>query len=162
MILGFDPGLGDAMPGGWCLLEDGKVYLAESMPAAGKIVDVPYVVRTVLGSCVGPDLVVVERQHGRPQDGVRSLNVCLPAYGQLLGMCQAMRWPLKIVDPKDWKNVILRGTMRDKAAACAYVATRHPTVDLRPGRRRKPHDGIADAVCITEWGWRFFQGENNA
>lgn len=154
LIVSFDPGVGNAMPGGMCIMHNGEVVAAYEMMRAGKIVDVPAILRWIDSEAafIAPTLVVVEKQHARPQDSHASMNVALPAYGQLVGMCQAMRWNLQIVDPKAWKRVVLTGTKRDKDAACAHVARRYPNVDLRPGRRRKAHDGIADAVCIGEWG----------
>lgn len=158
MIAAFDPGLGQSMPGGWCVMDssDGALVFARELPAAGKTVDIPHIARTLdeYTDWLSTPTIVVEKQHARPQDSHRSMNVALPAYGQLIGMAQGIGWSLVIVDPKDWKSVVLRGTARDKPAACAYVAQRYPGVDLRPGRRRKAHDGIADAVCIAEWAYR--------
>jgi len=143
------------MPGGMCFMRDGIILEAAELPAAGKIVDIPHIVRRIqfqMCDHIDPYAhVVVERQHARPQDSHRSMNVALPGYGQFIGMAQAMLWPLTIVQPKDWKAVALRGTARDKIASCAHVSQRYPSVDLHPGRRRKAHDGIADAVCIAEW-----------
>jgi hypothetical protein len=33
-----------------------------------------------------------------------------------------------------------------------------PEVDLYPGKRRKPHDGIAEAVLIADWGRSYGKG----
>lgn len=163
MILAFDPGVNQQQLGGYCMLDTDSflcsavVLEADEMPYAGRTVDVPEIVRRVNGHLTEDTkvpLVAVERQHARPQDSHLSMNVALPAYGQLIGMAQALGWPLTLVDPKDWKRVVLRGTKRDKEAACAYVSRRHPTVSLYPGRCRKPRDGIADAVCIAEWAYR--------
>jgi hypothetical protein len=38
-----------------------------------------------------------------------------------------------------------------KAASVAYVREHFPGVDLVPPRSKKPHDGLADAVCIAAW-----------
>ncbi len=159
MIVTFDPGLGKAQPGGWTIRKKGKIVFADILPAAGKIVDIPSIGR-VIAAHGTPRIVVVEKQHARPTDGLRSLNVCLPAYGQLLGMCQIKGWPLRIVDPKVWKRDVLKFTTMDKDAACAYCATNHPHIELRPGQRRNPLDGIADAVCMSDWAAKEF-GEMN-
>lgn len=166
LIVAFDPGVGQAKPGGVCAYDGSqRVIYAAPMPVAGKIVDVPHLVRTIERIKKERDSylenVVIERQHARPQDSHSSMNVALPAYGQLLGMCQAKEWPVTVVNPKDWKKVVLRGTKRDKEAACAHVALRYPSVDLRPGRRRVPMDGIADAVCIAEWYLRRTNGDHD-
>jgi hypothetical protein len=38
-----------------------------------------------------------------------------------------------------------------KARAVALVQSRLPDLDLTPGRRRKPHDGLADAGALAIW-----------
>ena len=38
-----------------------------------------------------------------------------------------------------------------KAASVAYVREHFPGVELVPPRSKKPHDGLADAVCIAAW-----------
>jgi len=157
MIIAFDPGVGASKPGGMCIVGDEGVFSAISMPLAGKTVAIQRVLSEVRSrkACKWPPLlkpiVVVERQHARPQDSYASINIMLPAYGQLIGMAAALEWPLVIVQPKDWKAVTLRGTPRDKAAACAFVSQRYPHIDLLPGRKTTAHDGIADAVCIAHW-----------
>jgi DNA polymerase III epsilon subunit-like protein len=34
-----------------------------------------------------------------------------------------------------------------------------PLFDLSPGRKRKPHDGLADALCIALYGMSQMKGE---
>ena len=154
MIAAFDPGVGQGQPGGWCIMDpDGHILIAEGLPVDGKMVAIPHIVWTI-ESIAGEWKIVVERQHARPQDSHHSMNTALPAYGQLVGMAQALRIPLVIVDPKVWKAVVLKGTTRDKVASCAHVGQRYPTVNLHPGRVRIARDGIADAVCIAEWAHR--------
>ncbi len=160
MIVAFDPGVGDSQPGGWCIMSMGMVLLAEGLPVDGKLVSVPDITAKILdvafdaAECYWPPKIIVERQHARPQDSHRSMNAALPAYGQLIGMAQALQYPLVIVDPKVWKALVLKGTTRDKAASCAHVGLRYPSVNLHPGRTRTARDGIADAVCIAEWAHR--------
>jgi crossover junction endodeoxyribonuclease RuvC len=60
----------------------------------------------------------------------------------------------QIIKAKLWKEEILRFTSKDKQAAIDYVSRKYPEVDLTPGKIRKPHDGITDAVCIAEYGYR--------
>lgn len=163
MIVAFDPGVGQSQPGGWCMMEEGEVILAEGLPVDGKMVAIPHILATIRDADPGlfmflddaePPLIVVERQHARPQDSHSSMNIALPAYGQIIGMAQALAYPLVVVDPKVWKAVVLKGTARDKVASCAHVSQRYPSVNLHPGRVRVARDGIADAVCIAEWADR--------
>lgn len=150
-VMGIDPG----KEGGVCILEDGRVTVAAPLPLAGKLVDVPALAELVgvsHGMVTSLSLVALEFQQAMPQDGAQSLNYLLPQFGQILGACMAWGWPVRTPKPKEWKSVILKGTARDKRAAIDYVRMLHPNVDLCPGRKRKAHDGIADAVCIAEWG----------
>ena len=48
-----------------------------------------------------------------------------------------------------WKKVLETGT--DKAASIALVKRLLPQVDLLPGRKRTPHDGIAEAYAMALW-----------
>ena len=49
----------------------------------------------------------------------------------------------------------LAGTRQDKAAAIAYCARRYPAASLlATPRSRTPHTGLADALCLAEWGRR--------
>ena len=41
-----------------------------------------------------------------------------------------------------------------KAASIYYVREHFPDINLVPPRAKKPHDGLADAVCIAVWGSR--------
>lgn len=151
-FVGIDPGVGEAMPGGMGRIMGDGSYQAFELPRAGKIVAIDAVIRFIPGG--GRGIIAIEQQHGRPQDGVSSLNVMLPAFGQLVGMCQALEIGHVLVAPTAWKKVVLAGTARDKAAACDRVARLWPQINLHPGHRRKAHDGIADAMCIAEWAWR--------
>lgn len=147
IVAGIDPG----KEGGLCVLRSGRPVLTVPLPYAGPFPDMREILRLIEDEGY-PDLVAVEAQSGRITDGVRSLNCLLPSYGVLVGAFTVLGWPLALPAPKQWKASVLAHTKKDKAAAIHRVLTRYPSVDLRPGRRTKPHDGIADAVCIAEWG----------
>lgn len=75
-------------------------------------------------------------------------------YGMIIMSLTASQIRYETVKPQTWKADILKGTAKDKEAAIEYVARKHPQVDLTPGKMRKPHDGIADSVCIAEYGYK--------
>ena len=54
-------------------------------------------------------------------------------------------WPEAILTTK---QVLSHDT---KAASVAYVREHFPGVELVPPRAKKPHDGLADAICIAAW-----------
>lgn len=149
-VLGIDPG----KKGGWCLLAEDKSEIhAGELPLAGQFYNMRNLIDTVDILTGPPSLVVVEGQKARGTDSIASINVLIPGFGQLVGWFQCLGWPMVTPMPKVWKEVILRHTTKDKNAAIARVQSRFPTVDLMPRpRMTTSHDGIADAVCIAEWG----------
>lgn len=99
-------------------------------------------------------LVVIERQRSMPKQGVTSMFRLGEVYGALQGVVRALGLPMLKVQPKDWKDVVLRGTAKDKPAAIQHVRGRYPGIDMDVGKRKVIyHDGMADAVCIAEYGW---------
>ena len=75
-----------------------------------------------------------------------------------LGVPPACRMP---VLPQVWQRALLEGIPgADTKARSVWLARRiFPTVSLVPPRCRKPHDGIADALCLAEWGRRQLAGD---
>jgi hypothetical protein len=99
-----------------------------------------------------PILVTIERAQSMPKQGIAGTASYMCEYGKLLGMCEAIGWSYLNPTPREWKNLVLRDTKKDKDAAINLVRTRFPELELRPGKMRNYHDGIADAVCLAEYG----------
>lgn len=148
IILGIDPG----KKGGISWINRTEAS-AIAMPLAGKELDLPYLADLVKGIC--PDKVVIEKQGAMPGQGVVSMFTIGKNYGLLLGICA--QYSVEIVTPQRWKKEVLQGTTKDKNAAIAYCRQSFPDVSLLPNPKcRKPSDGIADALCIAEYGRRAF------
>ena len=97
--------------------------------------------------------VVIEIQRAMPKQGVTSMFHLGESYGLLQGMPLALGWPVKLVQPKAWKAVVLAGTAKDKTAAIEFARSKYPDIDLNVGVRKVIyHDGMADAVCIADYG----------
>jgi crossover junction endodeoxyribonuclease RuvC len=154
LIAGIDPGL----KGGIAVLDDRTVIVAEPLPIMQSEIDVKAIASLLLDP--RPQLVVIERQQAMPKQGVSSTFKIGRNYGLLLGALQVLGYPVIEVRPHRWKQVVLRGQPKGKEAAIAFVSKRYPEVDLRPGRCRKPHDGIADAVCIAAYGTKDLKDAN--
>lgn len=107
------------------------------------------------------DFIVIEKQQvmRRPnkegeyvkQGAVSAFSIGYQ-FGLLKGICKGLNKQFIIVRPQDWKRVILQGTKKDKAAAIEYVENKYPFLEIKGGR--KVTDGIADAVCLAEYGKR--------
>ena len=100
----------------------------------------------------GECFAFIEKVHAMPGQGVTSMFNFGMGYGLLRMALAANQIPYQLVTPQAWKKKVLAGLPKDKSSAINYVARKYPNVDLIPGRKRTPHDGIADAICIGEYG----------
>ncbi len=122
------------------------------MPVKDKIIDVSSVIEFIDTNVPDTPIVFMENVHAMPKQGVTSMFNFGKGFGQLIGMCQAMGWDLRMVTPQAWKKVVLKDTSKDKDAAIAFVEDLGNGPNLVPPRCRRPHDGMADAVCICHYG----------
>lgn len=98
----------------------------------------------------GIQLAVLEKQQARPGQGVTSTFQTGLGYGLWRGILGALCVPTKVVHPKTWQKSVLRDAPGDgKGRAIMVCQQRLPDLDLKPGRRQKPHDGLADAGCMA-------------
>lgn len=156
-VIGIDPGIAGGVA---CVDLNFECRFAEIMPMAGSFVDGKALIEywtNQFGDFTKPTLVLIEKVSSRPEQGVASTFKFGTVYGQVLGAVQGMGWAWEMVRPQAWKRLVLAGTSRDKSAAVERVTGRYPDVELKPGRMRKPHDGIAEAVCIAEYGIMRYQ-----
>ena len=143
-----DPGLS----GGVAILHGGEVT-ARPLPIAGKDLDLVLLSQWLKDS--SPGLVIVEKVHSMPGQGVASMFKFGQGYGAILGISAALGIPCELVTPQAWKKTVLAGSAKDKDAAIEYCRRAFPQVSLLPGPRcRKPHDGLADALCLLEYARR--------
>ena len=113
-----------------------------------------------MGNCLvelhavyGIDLVVIEKQQAMPGQGSTSMFSIGMGYGLWLGAIATLGIPVQIVHPRTWQKRILRDVPGEgKGRAVLLCKQRHPELDLTPGKKRKPHDGIADAACMSLFG----------
>jgi crossover junction endodeoxyribonuclease RuvC len=152
-VFGIDPGKAGGFAVGGTTLRDIRGY---KMPIVGGEIDIAPIAKAIRETSSDPKkvLVIIEKVHAMPGQGVSSTFSFGCGYGKLIGMCQALNVAFDLVLPNAWKKVVLAGTTKDKQAAIDYVNRIHTEVDLVPQGCRKPHDGIADAVCLVEWGFK--------
>lgn len=127
-----------------------------AMPLSGKEIDAHLIAKELKG--LAPSCVLIEKAQAMPGQGVTSMFNYGKGFGLILGVCEALGIPYRLITPQAWKKLVLAGTAKDKDAAINFVRRAYPGVDLTPGRKVKPHDGMADAVCIAEYGLRLEQG----
>ncbi len=148
LILGCDPG----KSGGWAIL-GGPAPVVGVAPLAGKDLDLG----ALAAAWRGVSYAVVEKVGAMPGQGVVSMFSFGRSFGSVLGVLAGLGVPVELVTPQRWKGVVLDGSAKDKDAAIAWCRRVHPGVNLLPSERaRVPHDGIADALCIAEYGRRTY------
>lgn len=106
--------------------------------------------------------IAIEKVHSMPKQGVASSFKFGVNYGIAKGVvgCLSPAPRVELVTPQAWKKLILAGMNRDdqKQAAIDYCTRAFPGVDLVQKGCRKPHDGIADALCLAEYARRVYGG----
>lgn len=100
----------------------------------------------------------IEDVHSMPGQGVASMFSFGYSTGALHGILSYCNIPIYKVSPQRWKKVILQGLGTDKAAAIEYCKREYPEISLIPTGCRVPSDGICDAICIAEYGWKKLTG----
>ena len=148
-FIGIDPG----KKGGIAIIDEGFVN-AVPMPLAGKDIDARRLASLLSTMPIDRPAVVIEKVHSMPKQGVASTFTFGTGFGILIGICAALGYPMALVTPQTWKAEILKGTKRDKNAAIAFARMTFPMVDLIPAGCRTISDGLADALCLAEYGRR--------
>lgn len=173
LVIGIDPGLSGAYA---VVTADGNGFDVQPLPVIGAgnrreidartLADALLYLRTLSPIA----LAVVEEVAARPGQGVVSMFTFGRGVGTIHGVLSALRVPIEVVKPQVWQRAILPSlapTVRKedrKAAlkqnAIAYATKRYPSLKLRATAKSKTdHDGMADAICLAEFGRRLLTGE---
>ncbi len=151
IIIGIDPGAKGGIAG------VGGSPWALPMPMSGNEVNATRLVAILKPY---PDcLCVVEKQQVFGVEGRVSCFTTGQGYGTIIGVLLALQLHTELVLPPAWKKLILAGTLKDKGAAIAYCGRAYPGVPLIIPPKRTPSDGLADALCIAEYGRRTYLRE---
>jgi hypothetical protein len=87
--------------------------------------------------------------------GLRGVNSALTMganHGLLRGVLTGLRIPYLLTPPKRWQSALFDGTGDPKAQSVERARQLFPTLDLTPGQRTKPHDGLSDAALLAYYG----------
>ena len=158
IFIGIDPGKDGALV---AINSDGKVAASfmtgrDFTTTIGKGSKREYLISRMnyalrcLGGKHNIKLAVIEKQSARPGQGVTSTFSTGYGYGLWLGVLSANGIPFVEVRPRTWTSSILKDVPGEGKTLSVYaVLNRLPDLDLTPGRKRKPHDGLADAACLA-------------
>jgi len=145
IVIGIDPG---AKGGVATIYEDGSVQ-ATVMP----MIDNREINIVALQEwCEGAFLVVIERAQAMP--GMKGMFTYGEQFGRIREMLRQVGIPCKQVRYKDWAEAVGLPKKKNEKhkPAIKYVMQKHPTVNIIAPGCRTPHSGMADAICIAEYG----------
>jgi crossover junction endodeoxyribonuclease RuvC len=156
--LGIDPGL----HGGIAVQHTNKPTMAVAMPLKDGNLDLEKISDIVDSMLLVDQLdqswgyrtcrVVIEGVGAMPGQGVSSTFKFGFVTGAVHGIMAAKGLEVVVCYPVKWKNRVLTGTDKSKQAAIDYCRLSFPDISLlATPRSRKPHDGIADALCISQY-----------
>ena len=113
-----------------------------------RVVDVLKEARDQAG---GDVFAVLEHAQVFPGEGRSTAFTAGRGYGAMEMALVSLGIPYEIVRPRKWQSAVLNGVEGADTKARSVIKCRRefPTIDLTPGRRRKPMDGIADAACMA-------------
>jgi crossover junction endodeoxyribonuclease RuvC len=160
IFLGIDPGL----DGGFAMVTPVAVRAYKTpiiqgekrqmnLPACGKLIEE--------AKAQGPVFAVIEKVGAMPGQGSVSMFSFGRGYGSWLGLLAAHNIAFQEVHPRTWKKAMLESTGKDKGASIERATTLFPALGLIPEGARTPHDGMAEAVLLAEYGRRMYGSGNS-
>lgn len=169
IVIGIDPGKDGAVVAvnedyevlrWWLTKDDCTVRVGKRSKREYFDVKMAQILREASELKPGPVLVVIEKQGARPGQGSVSMFSIGLGMGLWRGCVAAIGLPMVTVHPRTWAKKILRDVPGEgKGRSILAAQSMFPLFDLTPGRKRKPHDGLADALCLCLYGIHEMRGE---
>jgi hypothetical protein len=172
IVVAIDPGMHGAIA--WLDTKTGAAHarLMPLVPNKDRDDYDEFEMRRLLAGTQGLGLVVYEklgalppmRKDGKAMGGVVGNHRRGLACGIIRGLLAGLGVPPGCqiaVLPQVWQRALLEGIPgADTKARSVRLAQRiFPGVSLVPPRCWRPHDGIADALCLAEYGRRLLAGD---
>ncbi len=105
--------------------------------------------------------ICIEKAQSMPGQGGSSMFNYGVGFGRILGWCEGLtaRVPYTLLAPNSWMKDMHKGVVGKDGKTKSLEAVRRlfPNEKLLPGRCKKPHDGLIDALLIAEYGRRNFR-----
>lgn len=170
VVIGIDPGLSGGLA---AMTLGGDIVSVMPMPTLkignGKSeVDIEILVNWLRARKASHNVgcAALERVASRPGQGVCAVFSFGVGYGMVRGVLTTLGIPVELPRPQEWQKHIFAGmppAKDTKTLSVAYCSRRFPGLSLQmTPRARKAHDGVADAVCISEWCRRLMAGQRSA
>lgn len=156
-FVGIDPGLSGAVV---MIDSAGRLLASMTMPrmmgSKGPLdpTAIHFWMRDV--ACSGDAIVSValERMQVRPGEGAKGARTAGINWGTIQGIIVALGLRYDTPTPNQWQKVVCPGGGEAKQRSLSAARRLFPDLDLTPGRRTRPHDGLSDAACLAEFARR--------
>ena len=164
MVVGIDPGLSGAMA---FIVHSGSVLKTRLMPTlqASKTkreIDERMLFRILTVRKRAISHVFIEKVHAMKKQGVTSCFNFGCGWGMIRGICTALELPYTLVHSTTWKKAMCKDLPKGKDVSIIVAKRLWPGVNLKAtDRSKKDHSGLADALCIAEWGRRQLIGQTS-
>jgi len=161
IYIGIDPGLSGAMV---AVDDDGNVVGQLIMPRVNGRKG-PLDVRCALSWLIdvkggSTATASLERASTRPGQSAVSTLTCGVNWGRLDGLLTALGIRYDTPTPQQWKRKLglpkrpAKERQQAKLDAVELAGNLFPSLELSPGKKTTPHDGLADAALIAEYARR--------
>ena len=152
--MGIDPG----KAGGIALIttigdkESHNIFFTK-MPIVGDEIDIVAIANFIRPYMRSYDITCcIEKVHSMPGQGVSSMFNFGFSAGIVNSVVAVLGISRYLITPQAWKKAVLHDTKKDKNSAVEFCNRVYPQVSLlTTSRSTKPHDGIADALCIAHY-----------
>lgn len=154
IVIGIDPGI----HGGIAAIESGEVIFSAITPTYlgkpnWKDYDIEAMCIMLKRFDTNNSVVYLEKVSGWAGKGALGMF----NFGRGVGMWEAiislLGFRVVRVLPFDWQKIVYKDQTKINKDTGARIAKKlFPGVDLTPGKIRKPHDGITDAIMIALYG----------
>jgi crossover junction endodeoxyribonuclease RuvC len=152
IYIGIDPG----KTGGIAIISECGVDAITPMIIAGKDIDLAATAEWI-DYHVDEDHAIcyIEKVSAMPKQGVTSMFNFGFSTGAMHGIVATLGMPRYMVTAHQWKIKVLAGLdwKGNKGAAIDFCRRAYPDISLLATEKsRKPHSGMADALCIARYG----------
>lgn len=152
VTIGFDPG----KEGGACVLCDDAPPVVYAFTFDGTELRTRWIYDWIQDVPKDDTLVVIEKVHAMPGQGVTSMFTFGEGFGELKALAKILGHPWALVPPQTWKKHVLAGTDKSKGATVEWALRTYP--NLQPELLKKsglPHMGKVDALAIAHYGHHY-------
>ncbi|PPB54620.1 hypothetical protein [Campylobacter hyointestinalis] len=99
---------------------------------------------------IKPEIVLVEKVHSMPRQGVSSTFSFGQRLGEIEGILSTLSIPYELIPPQVWMKAIGIPAKSDKKQIASFIYKLYPNVELN-GSKGGLLDGRSDSLCLAHY-----------